>query len=149
MTSLLINARAICDWGHSCSGITVEFSIGFCDWLLARSGLKIDEVVELQDVIISKSIKCWNLKVCFTISSSKLQFDTLYSIRQLFASLVENLGTLEAVMIDEVSALQALRNVKGLISCKKLVKHWRMTIKNHWGSNDRRREADDQSIFCR
>jgi len=26
--------------------------------LLARSGLKIDEVVELQDVIISKSIKC-------------------------------------------------------------------------------------------
>ena len=56
------------------------------------------------------------------LSSFKLQFDTLYSIRQLFASLVENLGTLEAVMIDEVLALLALRNVKGLISCKKLVK---------------------------
>ena len=57
------------------------------------------------------------------LSLVKLHFDTLYSIWQLFASLVENLGTLEAVMIDEVSALQALRNVKGLISCKKLVKH--------------------------
>ena len=47
------------------------------------------------------------------LSSVKLRFDTLYSIRQLFGSLVENLGTLEAVMIDDVSALQALRNVKG------------------------------------
>ena len=57
------------------------------------------------------------------LSSVKFRFVTLFSIRQLFASLFENLGTLEAVMIDEVSALQALRNVKGLISCKKLVKH--------------------------
>ena len=57
------------------------------------------------------------------LSSGKLHFDTLYSIRQLFASLVENLWTLEAGMIDEEAALQALRNVKGLISCKKLVKH--------------------------
>jgi hypothetical protein len=57
------------------------------------------------------------------LSSGKLYFDTLYSIRQLFASLVENLWTLEAGMIDEEAALQALRNVKGLISCKKLVKH--------------------------
>ena len=57
------------------------------------------------------------------LSSGKLYFDTLYSIRQLFASLVENLWTFEAGMIDEEAALQALRNVKGLISCKKLVKH--------------------------
>ena len=47
------------------------------------------------------------------LSSVKFNFDTLYSIRQLFASQVGNLGTLEAVMIDDVSALQALRNVKG------------------------------------
>jgi len=80
-------------------------------------------VLELQDAIISIKIKFRNLKNCFMQLSGKLRFDTLYSIRQLFASLFENLGTLEAVMIDEVSALQALRNVKGLISCKKLVKH--------------------------
>ena len=55
------------------------------------------------------------------LSSINFRFDTLYSIRQLFASLFENLGALEAVMIDEVSALQALRNVKGLISCKKFI----------------------------
>ena len=47
------------------------------------------------------------------LPSVKFRFDTFYSIRKLFASLFENLGALEAVMIDVVSALQALKNVKG------------------------------------